>query len=94
MNDRNIVNGLALFGALIVIVGVMFAASSALAEEQPNVVTTAVAIHDAADRSVDKAQLANIEAADSASEQIARDIRLDLDIRLVGRRSTAAAEAR
>lgn len=90
MNDRNIVNGLALFGAIIVIVGVMFAASSALAEERPTVVTTAVAIHNAADTSVIKAETATIEATVAASEQIARDIRLDLDIRLVDRTSTAA----
>lgn len=91
MNDRNIVNVLALFGAIIVIVGVMFAATSALAEERPTVVTTAVAIHDAADASVDKATVANAEAASAASEQLARDLRLDLDIRLIGHTSTTAA---
>ena len=91
MNDRNIVNTLALFGAIIIIVGVMFAASSALAEERPTVVTTAIAIHDAAFSSVDKAETATLEAAAAASEQLARDIRLDLDIRLVGRTSSATA---
>ena len=90
MNDRNIVNSLALLGAVIVIIGVMFAATSALAEERPTVVTTAVAIHDAAEVSLEKAAVAHVEAASAASEQIARDIRFDLDVRLISRTSTAA----
>lgn len=90
MNDRNIVNVLALFGVIIVMVGVMFAATSALAEENPTVVTTAVAIHEAGDKSVIKAETATHEAAVAASEQIVRDIELDLDIRLIGRRSAAS----
>lgn len=82
MQKRNIEDGLALAGAILVIVGVSFAATSALADGN-DVVTTAVAIHDAAETSATNAATAHTEAADAAVARMARSNELDLDIRLI-----------
>jgi hypothetical protein len=74
MDKRNVENGLALAGAVLVLVGVTFAAGSALAEETPGVDATAAVIHMAADE-------INSDAARDAAERIALDNALDLDIR-------------
>ena len=74
MDKRNVENGLALAGAVLVLVGVTFAASSALAEESPRV--------DAAPTTVDiAADEINRDAARDAVDRIALDNALDLDIR-------------
>lgn len=94
MTNKYILNGLAVIGAFIVLIGVLAAAGSALAADADDVVATAVAIHDAADTSIDVAVRAHVEAADHAFERIASDIRLDLDIRLLDQKSAVVAHLR
>ena len=81
MDKRNVENGLAIAGALLVLVGVTFAASSALAEEASTVETTAVAIHTAGADSRLAAAETHDAAARDAVRSIALDNELDLDIR-------------
>ena len=94
MGNRNIVNGLALIGAILVLVGVTIAANTALADEAKGVRALA-ATSDALKR-VDKAdaETANREAADAASDRIALDNKLDLEIRLADRTTTIVARSR
>ena len=88
MKARNIENGLALVGALIVIVGVSFAAESALAKESALVTTTAVAVHKAPDQTLRQgAEKATNEAAREAAKSLASENWLDLDIKLEDRTS-------
>lgn len=89
MNIRNLENGLALLGAAIVLAGVTFAASSALAEELPTEPTVT-----AADKSSNEASKANRKAAEDAVDSIAEDNKLDLEIHLLDRTSTIVARAR
>ena len=91
MKTRNIENGLALIGALIVVIGVSFAAESALAKESAHVTTTAVAIHDIADNTLRGAEQANNEAARQAAQSLAIENWIDLDIKFDDRISTLAA---
>lgn len=91
MKARNIENGLALVGALIVIVGVSFAAESALAKESALVTTTAVAIHNVADDTLQGAKQANKEAARQAAESLAAENWIELDIQFDDRTSTLVA---
>ena len=92
MGNRNIVNGLALIGAVIVLIGVVFAANTALAETEasrsPSATTESL-------RSEHKesAEKANRDAADDAATNLAREARLDLEIRLLDRTSTLIARA-
>lgn len=94
MNIRNFENGLALIGAVIVLLGVTFAAGSALADE----VSAERAVASVADAATDKSQAeankANRKAAEAAVEGIAEDNKLDLEIRLLDRTSTIVARAR
>ena len=94
MNIRNLENGLALIGAVIVLLGVTFAASSALADE----VSAERAVASVADAATDKSQAeankANRKAAEDAVDGIAEDNKLDLEIRLLDRTSTIVARAR
>ena len=83
MDKRNVENGLAIAGALLVLVGVTFAASSALADEGSIVETTAVAIHNAGADSRLAAAYEHDAAARDAVRSIALDNALDLDIRFL-----------
>lgn len=83
MTTRNIENALALAAALVVLIGVTFAARSALADHEAVIGTTAVAIHTACDQSIAIAELAQEKAASSAAEAVVAETRLDLDIRLL-----------
>lgn len=94
MRAQKLVDGLALAGALIALVGVVLAANTALASEKDTVDATAVAIHTAADATVASAEAANREAAAAAAAAVRRDTRLDLDIRLLGRTSLQVADSR
>lgn len=88
MKARNIENGLALVGALIVIIGVSFAAESALAKESALVTTTAAAVHKAPDQTLRQgAEKATNEAAREAAKSLASENWLDLDIKLEDRTS-------
>lgn len=77
-------NILALAGALIALFGVTFAASSAFADEALTTVdVTATAIHGSADAQLDQAREANEAAAREAADAVAKDVQLDLEIRLI-----------
>jgi len=88
MKTRNIEDGLALVGALVVLVGVSFAADSALAEERADVTSTAIAIHDTADDTRESAARANAETAAAAATSLAVGNWMELDIQLDDRTST------
>ena len=92
MSNRNIENGLAVAGAILVLVGVLFAAASALADETNGVTATGIAIHGAAETSVETAATAHAEAAEAAAERMARNNELDLDIRFFDRMSNRVAK--
>ena len=91
MKTRNIENGLALIGATIVIIGVSFAAESALAKESAHVTATTAAINDVADNTLQGAEEAVNEAASLAAKSLATEIWIDLDIKFDDRTSTLAA---
>lgn len=91
MKAKNIENGLAIMGAVIVLIGVSFAADDALAEETADVTTTAVAIHDASEDTLNGAEMANIETAARAVASLALENWIDLDIEHEDRRSTLIA---
>lgn len=91
MKARKIENGLALMGAVIVLIGVSFAADDALAEETADVTTTAAAINDAAEVTLNGAKLANAETAAEAVASLALENWIDLDIQLSDRTSTLIA---
>lgn len=91
MRSKDIENGLALAGAILVLIGVSFAATSALAAENGSVTVTAVAIHKAAETSVENAAIAHTEAAEAAARRIAQSNELDLDIRFFDRNSNLVA---
>ena len=91
MKTRNIEDGLALVGAIIVLVGVSFAGGNALAEEHTNLTTTAIAIHNASNETLDGAAIANEETAAAAAASLALENWIDLDIRLDDRTSTLMA---
>ena len=91
MKAKNIENGLALMGAVIVLIGVSFAADDALAEETADVTTTAVAIHNASEETLNGAEMANFETAARAVKSLAIENWIDLDIQLEDRTSTLIA---
>ncbi len=94
MKTGNVENRLALLGAMLVLVGVAFAAGSALASDFSDVSSTAVAIHTAADTSLARARKANDAAVAHASTAVVLDVRLDLDNRLADRKSELLADSR
>jgi hypothetical protein len=94
MRANNLVNGLALAGAMIVLVGVFFAANGALASEADTVETTAVAAQDASESALATARSATVEAAADAVKAMGKENELDLDIRLIDRKSMLIAGIR
>ncbi|MCH7835076.1 MAG: hypothetical protein IH911_08385 [Proteobacteria bacterium] len=82
MNTRNVENWLALVGAMLVLIGVTFAASSAFADDVNDVSSTPVPIHTAAVQSVIEARKANHAAVVNAATAIVLGVERDLDIRL------------
>jgi len=91
MKAKNIENNLALVGALIVLIGVSFAAEDALGFETANLTTTAIAIHDVADDTIRGAEKASAEAAAQAARSLAMENWVNLDIKLEDRTSTLIA---
>ena len=91
MKATNIEERLALLGVLFVLIGVSSAAEDALAAETADITTTAIAIHEAADDTLDIAAQANAEAAAQAAAALAKENGLDLDIRLEDHTSTLVA---
>jgi hypothetical protein len=95
MKKTNIENTLALAGALIVLIGVSAAASSALAGETDTAETKIVVTEAATDanRVISMAaSKAAAEATDVAILLINLENQLDLDIRLLDRTSFTASE--
>ena len=93
MKAKNIESGLALLGALVVLVGVSFAASSAFAAEP---VADRVAAATAAEPlavAIAGARAANAESAADAAAAIARDTVLGLDIQFADRTSKLTVSA-
>jgi len=91
MKATNIEERLTLIAALVVLVGVTFAAGDALADDTADITTTAVEIHDAADNTIEIAEEANRDAANRAAESLAKEAVLALDIRLEDHSSTLVA---
>ena len=94
MGNRNIVNGLAVIGAILVLVGVTIAANTALAEEATGVRALVATSDSLADKGRANEEKANREAAEAASDRIALDTKLDLEIRLADHTSTIVARSR
>ena len=92
MKAKNFENNLALIGALIVLVGVSFAAEEALGFETADVTTTAVAIHGAGCSTISGAAKANADAAAEAAKSLALENWIALDIKLQDRTSTLVAD--
>ena len=82
MKGTNLEERLAVLGALLVLIGVSFAAEDALAVDNADVTTTTVDILCAADNTIEIAEQANEEAAAKAIEALAKENGQDLDIRL------------
>lgn len=91
MKARHIENALALLGAVIVLVGISFAAGDALAEDNANVTSTAIAIHNAAAGARCDAEKASADAAAQAADSVAMDNWVNLDIKLGDRKSVLVA---
>ena len=91
MKARNVENGLALAGAIVVLIGVSFAADNAFAEESANITSTAVAIHNAADNTLCIAEKANAETAAIAVASLELENWIELDFQLGDRTSTLIA---
>lgn len=94
MKARNLENNLAVIAALIVLVGVSFAAEDALGLENADVTTTAVAIHKAGDNTLSSAAKANSDAAEEAAKSLALQNWIALDIKLQDRTSTLVADSK
>ena len=94
MKARNFENNLAVIAALIVLVGVSFAAEDALGLETADVTTTAVAIHNAGDNTLSSAAKANSDAAEEAAQSLALQNWIALDIKLQDRTSTLIADSK
>lgn len=90
MKTSNLEERLALIGALVVLLGVSMAAEDALADDA-EITTTAIAIHEAAEDTLETARMANREAAADAAESLALENWIDLDFRLEDHTSTLIA---
>ena len=94
MINRNIVNGLAFAGAMLVLVAVLSAAGSALAAEPVSNRIAGDAADKPVDYSLDRAAVSNREAARSAVSRISDRNRKDLDFRLLGPTSILVGRTR
>ena len=88
MKTNSFVNGLALAGALFVLVGVFFAASDALADVAVAADETNTATQSIIDESLANAESANQAAVKDAVAAAIVNNQLDLDIRLLDRSSS------
>jgi hypothetical protein len=92
--NRNIINGLAMLGAMLVLLAVLTAANSALAEAATAENTVGVTADELENASLDSAERANREAAQLAARRMADENRQDLDFRLVAPTSILVARGR
>jgi Tfp pilus assembly protein PilX len=93
MKAKHIESGLALLGALVVLVGVTFAAGSAFAAEPVADRVAAVTSAETLAVTIAGARAANAETAADAAAAIARDTVLGLDIQLADRTSKLTVSA-
>jgi len=93
MKIRRIESGLAWIGALVVLVGVSFAAGSAFGSVSSTDADTTASIGDVAAVTVSGARSANAQAATEAAAAIARDTALGLEIKLTDRTLFVVADA-
>jgi ABC-type transport system substrate-binding protein len=94
MKTRKFENGLAVLGALVVMLGVTAAAGSALAADSDQVTSTAVAVHEAGDNTVVDADKANTETAERAVRALELSTLIELDIAITDRTSMLVADGR
>ena len=94
MRARQLVNGLALTGALVTLVGVLFAANSALAEEPQVIDSKSVSIDEASKDAIAEAAAANTAAAADAAEAIRDETLRELDIELNDHKLVLVADSR
>lgn len=94
MKARNLENGLAVLGALVVILGVSAAAGTALAADAELVTTTAVAVHDAGAVARETAAEAQNETARRAIEVLELSNTIELEMSIDGRTSVVVPDAR
>lgn len=91
MKTRNIENGLAYVGALVVLTAVFASASSAFAAEPAKTVATEVAANTAAVEAINGARKAMRESADVAAEALKLETNFDLENQLSDISSTRIA---
>ena len=91
MKSRNIENRLAYVGALIVLIGVTWAASSAFGAESADFATAAAVESDAMDETITGARKAMTESATKAAEALRAENKFDLDNQLNDLTSTLMA---
>ena len=94
MKSRNIENRLAYVAALIVLVGVTWAAGSAFGAEPTNFATAAAAESDNMEETIIGARKAMTEAAAKAAEALKAENKFDLDNHLKGLTSTLMANVK
>lgn len=87
MRTRHTVNGLAIAGAIVALVGVAVAANDALAAESDVIEPTTISIDDVSASALASAETANTEAAADALSAVELSNKLDLDIQLVDHNS-------
>ena len=92
MKARNIEDRLAQLAAIVVLVGVSLAAEDALANNDTEVTTTAMAVHEAARDTIASAEQANADAAAQDAASLAFENWIELDIKLEDHTSTLIAD--
>ncbi|MBT8092387.1 MAG: hypothetical protein KJN77_05065, partial [Gammaproteobacteria bacterium] len=92
MKHKDIENRLALLGAVVVLVGVSFAATSALATETLTTQNT-VSVAEIARVTLEGGRRANKRSADAAAQAIALENCTGLDIAFANRTSVSVADA-
>ena len=86
MQARKTINGLAVAGALIAMIGVSAAATEALVADSDTSETTAIA-EEISKNTLIHAEMANVEAVANAAAAMVLGARLNLDIELIDRKS-------
>ena len=94
MKARNLENGLAVLGALVVILGVSAAAGTALAADAELVTTTAMAVHDAGEVARETAAEAQNETAERAIKVLELSNTIELEMSIGDRTLMLVADAR
>ena len=91
MKDRNVENRLVQLAAVVVLLGVSFAAQEALADEPAETATPAAAVDETSSSTLESASEANSQAAARAAASLAFENWIELDIKLEDHTSTLIA---